>query len=171
MNWGEIHWWQKRTYQSRAQIMYPNSRYIDPVNNDSTAGRINLWTAQRERLTWIKLTYKSKNAHGQRRFSTSYPKEVKQLINVQIQVKNEPVRPRRPTRSPAFKVNDTSCSTAGRSGAYLMIRFSATRRESFSPFDGQYAGTRWDSITAGGSCGKSRLEIGRKWILWMQRWH
>ena len=28
-------------------------------------------------------------------------------------------------------------------------------------FDGQYAGTQWDSITAGGSCGKSRLEIDR----------
>ena len=30
------------TYQLRAQVMYPNSRYINPVNNDSTADRINL---------------------------------------------------------------------------------------------------------------------------------
>ena len=78
-----------------------------------------------------------------------------------IQKKNEPVRPRIPTRSPAFKENDTSCSTAGRSGAYLMSRFSTTRKALlllFSVFDdGQYAGTRLDFITAGGSCGKSRL--------------
>jgi hypothetical protein len=102
----------------------------------STYGRL------RDSPTWIKSTHKSENAHGQRRFSTSYPKEVKHQINVQIQIKNEPVRPSRPTRSPAFKVNDTSCSTAGRSGAYLMLRFSTTRRELFLAFDGQYAGTR-----------------------------
>ena len=73
------------------------------------------------------------------------PIQRKSKLNVQIQIKkknNEPVRPKRPTRSPAFKVNDTSCNTSGRSGAYLMIRFSTTRRESFWLFDGQYAGTR-----------------------------
>ena len=102
----------------------------------STYGRL------REVYMDIKSTHKSENAHGQCRFSTSYPKEVNHQIDVQIQIKNEPVRPRRPTRSPAFKVNDTSCSTAGRSGAYLMVRSSATRRALFSVFDGQYAGTR-----------------------------
>ena len=115
----------------------------------------------RERPPWIKSTHKSENAHGQRRFSTSYPEESQTLEKRTDQNQNEPVRPRRPTRSPAFKLNDTLCSTAGRSGAYLMIRFSTTRRESFSVVDGQYAGTRRDSITAGGSCGKSRLETGR----------
>ena len=90
----------------------------------------------RERLkTCFKSTHKSKNAHGQRRFSTPYLEEVKHEIDVQIQIKDEPVRPKRPTRSPAFKVNDTSCSTAGRSGAYLIIRFF-TIRESI----------RWDAM-------------------------
>ena len=80
--------------------------------------------------------------------------------------KNEPVRPRIPTRSPAFKENDTSCSTAGSSGAYLMTRFSTARNGLlllFSVFDdGQYAGARLDFITAGGSCGKSRLFLKEK---------
>ena len=35
-----------------------------------------------------------------------------------------PVLPSNPTRSPPFKVNDTSWRTAGRSGAYFTVRFS-----------------------------------------------
>ena len=31
-----------RTYQSRAQIMYPDSRYINTINHDSTTDWINL---------------------------------------------------------------------------------------------------------------------------------
>ena len=42
-----------------------------------------------------------------------------------------PVRPRTPTRSRALKENDTPCSTAGSSGAYLTSRSSTTTRESF----------------------------------------
>ena len=107
--------------------------------------------------------------------NVDFPLPIRGKSNTRLKYRpgsNEPVRPRRPTRSPAFRVNDTSWSTAGRSGAYLMTRFSATRRESFLVFDGQYAGTRWDSITAGGSCGKSRLEIDDRNVnLWMQRCH
>ena len=71
--------------------------------------------------------------------------------------RNPPVRPSNPTRSPAFSLKDTSWSTAGSSGAYLTSRFSTTTRESLLEFDGQYAGTRLFSITAGGSCGRLKL--------------
>ena len=64
---------------------------------------------------------------------------------------NTPVRPNKPTLSPAFNVKDTSCKTAGRSGAYLISRFSTTTRESLRVLEGQYAGARFDSMIAGGS--------------------
>ena len=57
---------------------------------------------EKQTPTWVKSTHKSENAHGQHRFSTSYPEGVKHWNNVQIQIKNEPIRPRRPTRSPGL---------------------------------------------------------------------
>ena len=61
-----------------------------------------------------------------------------------------PVRPSKPIRSPAFKLNETSCKTAGKSGAYLTVTFSTRMRDSVV-LDGQYAGGRLFSTTAGGS--------------------
>ena len=70
----------------------------------------------------------------------------------------KPVRPSSPTRSPAFRVKEIFCSTAGSSGAYLMTRSSTTIIESLFELDGQYAGALLDSMIAGGSCGRSRLK-------------
>lgn len=70
------------------------------------------------------------------------------MTNVNV---DKPVRPKRPTLSPAFKVNETLCKTAGKSGAYLISRSSTTMSELLLELDGQYAGTRLDSMTAGGS--------------------
>lgn len=69
-----------------------------------------------------------------------------------------PVRPNNPIRSPAFNVNEMPWSTAGKSGAYLISKFSTAIRESLFVLDGQYAGTRLDSMMAGGSWGRLRLE-------------
>jgi len=39
----------------------------------------------------------------------------------------EPVRPSRPTRSFALRLNEIPCRTVGRSGAYLTVRFSTCK--------------------------------------------
>ena len=49
----------------------------------------------------------------------------------------EPVRPNKPILSPGFSVNDTSCRTAGNSGAYLMTKFSTDMRSFVVVLDGQ----------------------------------
>jgi len=64
---------------------------------------------------------------------------------------SEPVRPSRPTLSPAFKEKDTLWRTAGNSGAYWITKFSTVIRRLLGVFDGQYAGTLFESMTAGGS--------------------
>jgi hypothetical protein len=70
----------------------------------------------------------------------------------------KPVRPSRPTLSPAFSEKETSCRTAGKSGAYLTTKFSTIISESFGVFEGQYAGTLLESMMVGGSWGKFRLQ-------------
>ena len=74
-----------------------------------------------------------------------------------------PVRPSRPTRSFALREKDIPRKTAGRSGAYLTVRSSTTSIESLFGLvdDGQYAGGRFDSMIAGGSCGRSRYSTTR----------
>jgi hypothetical protein len=72
-----------------------------------------------------------------------------------------PVRPIKPTRSPAFKVKEIPWSTGGSSGEYFTTRFSTLSRFSFLALEGQYAGGRLDSITAGGSCGSLRYSTTR----------
>ena len=75
---------------------------------------------------------------------------------------NWPVRPNKPTRSPAFNIKETLCKTAGKSGAYLISKSSTVIKKSLLELDGQYAGTRLDSMMAGGSCGSLRLFI---WLI------
>lgn len=96
-------------------------------------------------------TYESKDAHRERGFATAYH-------NIAISGEKQygddqyvPVRPNNPTRSPAFSLKEIPCKTAGRSGAYLISRFSTLMSESLLELEGQYAGTRLDSMTAGGS--------------------
>jgi hypothetical protein len=70
-----------------------------------------------------------------------------------------PVRPIKPTRSPAFKVKEIPWSAGGSSGESFTTRFSTLRRFSFLALESQYAGRRLDSITAGGSCGSLRYSM------------
>lgn len=60
-----------------------------------------------------------------------------------------------PTRSPALSSNETFCKTDGSWGAYLMERSSTTTSGPLPELEGQYAGGLWDSMIAGGSCGRS----------------
>lgn len=58
-----------------------------------------------------------------------------------------PVLPSNPTRSLGFRLNDTPLSTSGRSGAYLISRFSTMIIFCLAE-DGQYAGRWADSAVA-----------------------
>jgi hypothetical protein len=51
--------------------------------------------------------------------------------------------------------------TVGNSGAYLTTRSSTLTRALLLALDGQYAGGRFDSMIAGGSCGRSKYSTTR----------
>jgi len=99
-------------------------------------------------------TYETQQAHGQRRLSAPCAHFRREEADHNG---NKPVRPKTPTLSPDLRVKDRPWSTAGRSGAYWTTRFSTESNASPRGLDGQYAGTRLDSIIARGSWGKSRL--------------
>ena len=82
-----------------------------------------------------------------------------------------PVRPKRPTRSLALSWKDTPCRTGGSSGAYLTTRSSTDNRDSLFVLvaEGQYAGGRFPSMIAAGSCGRSRYSTTRSTELYCGR--
>ena len=72
-----------------------------------------------------------------------------------------PVLPKRPIRSLALSWNETFFNTGGSSGAYLTTNSSTLINGFALVLEGQYAGGRFDSMTAGGSCGSSRYSTTR----------
>lgn len=124
--------------------MQANRRYIDIINHDSP-------------FHWIN---KAEQGHRQRRFTC------KTFLYTQYQWGREylplPVRPRSPIFSRGLIWNETPWSTAGNSGEYFTTRFSTEMRAASSCVGaGQYAGGLDDSISAGGSCGKSKYSTTR----------
>jgi hypothetical protein len=116
------------------------------------------------------ITHKAQDAHGKSGLAAAWGSS--QIPTTHERRKGLPVRPNNPIRSPAFRLKETSCNTAavllqwshwgeadtipaGKSGAFLTDKFSATTRESFWALEGQYAGGRLDSFTVGGSRGSS----------------
>jgi len=72
-----------------------------------------------------------------------------------------PVLPKRPIRSLAPRWKETFFNTGGSSGAYLTTRSSTLINGFELVLEGQYAGGRFDSMTAGGSWGRSRYSTTR----------
>lgn len=72
-----------------------------------------------------------------------------------------PVLPRRPIRSLAPRWKETFFNTGGSSGAYLTTKSSTLINGFELVLEGQYAGGRFDSMTAGGSWGRSRYSTTR----------
>ena len=72
-----------------------------------------------------------------------------------------PVLPKRPTRSLALSWNETFFNTGGSSGAYLITKSSTVINGFALVLEGQYAGGRFDSMTAGASWGSSRYSTTR----------
>jgi hypothetical protein len=133
----------KTHHQSRTQVMDANSRNINAIDYDPAARGINLGCFKYHReYTWHAPLTKRKIL----------------IASVDLPL---PVRPKRPTRSLALRLKETPCKTAGNSGAYLMTRSSTLMRASLLALDGQYAGGRLDSMTAGGSCGRSKYSTTR----------
>jgi hypothetical protein len=135
-------------YDSRAKIRNTDLADVNVINDDSTLGRIHLESSSVKEMKGQRGTHETQETLSQCRLSTACRNSQAQL---KVPWDYVPVRPSNPTRSLAFRLKDTLCRTGGSSGAYLIVRSSTTSRLSFAELEGQYAGTRLDSMMDGGS--------------------
>lgn len=99
--------------------MDTDRRDIDPVDDDFASRRINL------RLISNRMRLKFEGPLTKRKIL---------IARVDFPL---PVRPNMPTRSPAFKVKDTSRRTGGNSGAYLIVKFLTSMSDWLLALEGQ----------------------------------
>ena len=122
-------------HQSRAQVVYSNRRYVETVYHYLSFAGFDLKKVLVERLGLVNVAHTNLMILVA---SVDLPlPEISVRRICDIVDRHLPVRPRSPTRSPAFNVKDMPFKTAGNSGAYLTCRSSITRRSFTLELEGQ----------------------------------